>query len=81
MAQSGQQEEVIGKAYDLRLIQRLWQFVIPYKRMFFFTMLLLPVQQAFGLAQPYLMKIGSIGISPARISGACRMSCCCFSSP
>ena len=58
MAQSGQQEEVIGKAYDLRLIQRLWQFVIPYKRMFFFTMLLLPVQQAFGLAQPYLMKIG-----------------------
>ena len=58
MAQSGQQEEVIGKAYDLRLLQRLWHFVIPYKRMFFFTMLLLPVQQAFGLAQPYLMKIG-----------------------
>jgi ATP-binding cassette, subfamily B, multidrug efflux pump len=58
MAQSGQQEDVIGKAYDLRLLQRLWHFVIPYKRMFFFTMLLLPVQQAFGLAQPYLMKIG-----------------------
>ena len=58
MAQSGQQEDVIGKAYDLRLIRRLWQFVIPYRRMFFFTMLLLPLQQAFGLAQPYLMKIG-----------------------
>jgi ATP-binding cassette subfamily B multidrug efflux pump len=58
MAQSGPQEDVIGKAYDLRLLQRLWHFVIPYKRMFFFTMLLLPVQQAFGLAQPYLMKIG-----------------------
>jgi hypothetical protein len=42
MAQSGQQEDVIGKAYDLRLIQRLWQFVLPYRRMFFFTMLLLP---------------------------------------
>ena len=58
MAQSGQQEDVIGKAYDLRLIRRLWQFVLPYRRMFFFTMLLLPLQQAFGLAQPYLMKIG-----------------------
>ncbi|HUR70883.1 MAG TPA: ABC transporter ATP-binding protein [Candidatus Limnocylindrales bacterium] len=58
MAQSGQQEDVIGKAYDLRLIRRLWQFVLPYRRMFLFTMLLLPLQQAFGLAQPYLMKIG-----------------------
>lgn len=58
MAQSAQQEEVLGKAYDLRLIRRLWKFIIPYKRLFFFTMLLLPLQQAFGVAQPYLMKIG-----------------------
>lgn len=58
MAQAGQQEEVLGKAYDLRLIRRLWKFIVPYKRLFFFTMLLLPLQQAFGVAQPYLMKIG-----------------------
>jgi ATP-binding cassette subfamily B protein len=58
MAQAAEQEEVLGKAYDLRLIKRLWKFIIPYKRLFFFTMLLLPLQQAFGLAQPYLMKIG-----------------------
>jgi len=58
MAQAALQEEIMGKAYDLRMIRRLWQFVIPYKRMFFLTMLLLPLQQAFGLAQPYLMKIG-----------------------
>jgi len=58
MAQAVQQEEVLGKAYDLRLIRRLWKFIIPYKRLFFFTMLLLPLQQAFGVAQPYLMKIG-----------------------
>jgi len=58
MAQAAQQEEVLGKAYDLRLIRRLWKFIIPYKRLFFFTMLLLPLQQAFGVAQPYLMKIG-----------------------
>jgi ATP-binding cassette subfamily B multidrug efflux pump len=58
MAQAFQQEEVLGKAYDVRLIRRLWQFILPYKRLFLISMLLLPLQQAFGLAQPYLMKIG-----------------------
>jgi len=58
MAQAAQQEEVLGKAYDVRLIRRLWKFIVPYKRLFLFTMLLLPLQQAFGVAQPYLMKIG-----------------------
>jgi ATP-binding cassette subfamily B multidrug efflux pump len=58
MAQAAQQEEVLGKAYDLRLIRRLWKFIVPYKRLFYLTMLLLPLQQAFGVAQPYLMKIG-----------------------
>jgi ATP-binding cassette subfamily B multidrug efflux pump len=52
------QEEVLGKAYDLRMIRRLWQFILPYKRLFLISMLLLPFQQALGLAQPYLMKIG-----------------------
>ncbi|MGH7928211.1 MAG: ABC transporter ATP-binding protein, partial [Candidatus Binatia bacterium] len=37
---------------------RLWKFMVPYKRLFVLAMLLLPLQQAFGLAQPYLMKIG-----------------------
>src|SRR5918992_5899784 len=58
MAQAFEQEEVLGKAYDLRLIRRLWQFIRPYKRLFVISMLLLPLQQAFGLAQPYLMKVG-----------------------
>jgi len=58
MTEALEAEEVIGKAYDLGLIRRLWQFIIPYKRLFFLSLLLLPLQQAFGLAQPYLMKIG-----------------------
>lgn len=58
MAQSSHQEELLGKAYDLRLIKRLWLFIRPYKRLFYISLLLLPVQQALGLAQPYLMKIG-----------------------
>src|SRR6266511_1564184 len=58
MAQAIAQEELLGKAYDFRLIRRLWQFIRPYKRLFLISMLVLPLQQAFGLAQPYLMKIG-----------------------
>jgi len=58
MAQALQQEEILGKAYDFRLIQRTWKYIVPYKRIFFLAMALLPLQQALGLAQPYLMKIG-----------------------
>lgn len=58
MSETVEQEEVLGKAYDLRLVRRLWHFIIPYKRLFYLSLLLLPLQQAFGLAQPYLMKIG-----------------------
>ena len=58
MADSLHQEELLGRAYDLRLIRRLWKYIKPYKRLFLLAMLLLPLQQAFGLAQPYLMKIG-----------------------
>jgi ATP-binding cassette subfamily B protein len=57
MSEAVAQEEILGKAYDLRLIKRLWTFVHPYRRLFWLAMLLLPFQQAFGLAQPYLMKI------------------------
>jgi len=58
MARALQQEEILGKAYDFRLIQRTWKYIVPYKRIFFLAMALLPLQQALGLAQPYLMKIG-----------------------
>src|SRR3972149_6541393 len=58
MAETSQQEEVIGKVYDTRLIKRLWRFVVPYRRLFWLAMLLFPLPQGFGLAQPYLMKIG-----------------------
>jgi ATP-binding cassette subfamily B protein len=58
MAQPSQSEEVLGKAYDFQMMKRLWRFIIPYKRLFLLSMLLVPLQQGFGLAQPYLMKIG-----------------------
>ena len=33
------QEENFGKAYDVRLLRRLWRFVVPYKRLFWLAML------------------------------------------
>src|SRR4026207_2078816 len=58
MAQAPHAEEILGRAYDFRLIKRLWQFILPYRRLFFLSLLVLPFQQAFGLAQPYFMKGG-----------------------
>jgi ATP-binding cassette, subfamily B, multidrug efflux pump len=56
MTVEAQREEIFGKAYDLKLIRRLWRFFLPYRRLFWLSMLLLPLQQLFGLAQPFIMK-------------------------
>lgn len=50
-------EEALGKAYDARLLRRLWAFVRPYRFRFFGSMLCLPMVSIFSLAQPYLLKV------------------------
>jgi ATP-binding cassette, subfamily B, multidrug efflux pump len=50
-------EEALGKAYDARLIRRLWWFIRPYRRLFWGSMLCLPLVSAFSLVQPYLLKL------------------------
>ena len=54
-------EAELGKAYDARLVWRLWTYVRPYKPIFWGAVLLSPVSQAFGLVQPYLLKLGIDG--------------------
>jgi len=51
-------EQVLGKAYDLRLMQRLWRFVRPHWRLLLLTAFLTPCTIGFQLAQPYLLKLG-----------------------
>ncbi len=51
------QDEILGKAYDLRLVRRLWRYIAPYRRLFWLSLALLPVQQVLGLVQPYVMKV------------------------
>ncbi len=58
MDASKEQEDVSGKAYDLVLARRLWQFLRPHRKLFFLSLLLLPVYEFFNLAQPLLLKAG-----------------------
>ena len=53
-----EQQDEIGKAYDGRLVRRLWDYVRPYRGVFWAALLLSPVNQAFSLVQPYLLMIG-----------------------
>ncbi|MEN9577323.1 MAG: hypothetical protein RJA70_332 [Pseudomonadota bacterium] len=45
-----------GKAYDLRLLRRLWQFVYPHRRLLYWSLILGVVTVGFGLVRPLLMQ-------------------------
>lgn len=50
-------EADLGKAYDARLMRRLWAYIQPYRAWFWGAMLCLPLTSACSLAQPYLLKV------------------------
>jgi ATP-binding cassette subfamily B multidrug efflux pump len=50
-------EAALGKAYDARLLRRLWTYIRPYRRDFWLAMACLPATSVFVLAQPYILKI------------------------
>ncbi|MCG8423143.1 MAG: ABC transporter ATP-binding protein/permease [Proteobacteria bacterium] len=70
-------EQVLGKAYDARLMQRLWQFVKPHWRLLLLSLALIPVVTALKLVQPLLLKVAidqyigyTDGDTLGRLSGA-----------
>src|SRR5262249_51825125 len=50
-------DEVLGKAYDARLMQRLVGYLWPYWRPIVLAMVALIVGASAQLAQPYLLKV------------------------
>ena len=52
------EEEVLGKAYDSRLILRLWKYIAPYKAFVFVTLLLTFPIFLFELAPAFIIKTG-----------------------
>jgi ATP-binding cassette subfamily B protein len=51
------EDEIIGKAYDRKLMGRFIRYLAPYRGMVLCALLLLPLIAAAKLAQPYLLKI------------------------
>ena len=56
-ASTGQGEVVLGKAYDSRLMLRLWRYVRPHWALLTFALFLIPLTVSFELAQPYLLSL------------------------
>ena len=50
-------DEIVGKAYDRRLMGRFLRYLGPYRWLVLSTLLLLPPTAATKLAQPYLIKV------------------------
>jgi ATP-binding cassette subfamily B protein len=50
-------DEILGRAYDHRLVRRLWETARPHRRLMAGTLILFPLVAAVELAQPYLVKI------------------------
>jgi len=51
------EEEILGKAYDAKLMKRLLSYIKPYKHYVIFAILLNVVVAALGPIRPYLTKI------------------------
>lgn len=56
-AEAFREEAILGKAYDARLMGRLWPFVRPHARWLVLSMVLMPISTLASLAQPYLIKV------------------------
>jgi ABC-type multidrug transport system fused ATPase/permease subunit len=52
------EEEALGKAYDVRLLARLWRYVAPYRFQVAATVLLLIPLLAVELAPAWIVKVG-----------------------
>ena len=53
---SGERDDVLGKAYDSRLMRRLWEYVAPYRMLVALSLVTLFAAGAVQLVQPYLVK-------------------------
>ena len=55
------EEQVIGKAYDAKLMRRLLSYIRPYRRSAFLAIVCLIAGSAFSILQPYLTKVAIDG--------------------
>ncbi len=66
----GQEEEILGKAYDARLIKRLGGYLKPYRYYIIAAIVVLVIASLAELAGPYITKIAiDKYITPKKLSG------------
>jgi len=64
------EEEIVGKAYDTRILMRFARYVRPYRTSIIFVLLILPLVAACRLAQPWIIKLAIDGhIITGRLNG------------
>ncbi len=51
------EETPLRSSHDLRLIGFVWSYVRPYRGLFFLSVVLMPLNMAFSLAQPYIIEL------------------------
>jgi ATP-binding cassette subfamily B multidrug efflux pump len=54
---NGHDDDVLGKAYDARLMGRLWGFTRPHGRLVLLSLAVFPLVSLLELLQPYLVKM------------------------
>ncbi len=52
-----QEDEILGKAYDARLVRRLWTYMLPHKRVFYLTLFLVLLATGVDLLAPFITQI------------------------
>ncbi len=50
-------EEELGRVYDFKLLSWVWTFIRPHRRMFWISTGLMPLNSAFALMQPLVIKL------------------------
>ncbi len=64
------EDEILGKAYDARLMRRLLGYVRPYRRSVALAVVLLLLTSAMSLVGPYLVRVAiDLHITPGRLDG------------
>jgi len=68
-------EEVLGKAYDARLVKRLFQYVKPYRSLLYLAIVISLFVSGMELALPYIIKVTiDVHIARGNMAGVMRMS-------
>ena len=69
------EEQVLGKAYDAKLMRRLLSYINPYRRSAFLAIVCLIAGSAFSILQPYLTKVAIDGyIRNSDVSGLTKIA-------